>query len=63
MLLTLVDFALFSKLSGTIDAFVKNTKGILIELPAPLVHGNATVPKSNAAEVRKPGCRIEFELE
>lgn len=55
-----VDFALFSKLSGTIDAFVKNTKGILIELPAPLVHGNATVPKSNAAEVRNRGVELSL---
>ena len=55
-----VDFALFSKLSGTIDAFVKNTKGILIELPAPLVHGNATIPKSNAAEVRNRGVELSL---
>ena len=55
-----VDFALFSKLSGTVDAFVKNTKGILIELPAPLVHGNATVPKSNAAEVRNRGVELSL---
>ena len=50
-----VDFAFFNKFSGTIDYFEKNTKGILIDLPAPLVHGNATIPKSNAAEVRNRG--------
>ena len=50
-----IDFAFFNKFSGTIDYFEKNTKGILIDLPAPLVHGNATIPKSNAAEVRNRG--------
>ncbi len=55
-----VDFGLFSKLNGSIDAFIKNTEGILIDLPAPLVHGNATVPKSNAAEVRNRGVELNL---
>lgn len=55
-----VDFGLFNKLSGNVDFFVKNTKDILIDLPAPLVHGNATIPKTNAGEVRNRG--IELNL-
>lgn len=55
-----VDFGLVNKLSGNVDFFVKNTKDILIDLPAPLVHGNATIPKSNAGEVRNRG--IELNL-
>lgn len=54
------DFGLFNKLNGSFDFFVKNTKDILIDLPAPLVHGNATIPKTNAGEVRNRG--IELNL-
>lgn len=54
-----IDFGV-SKLSGNVDFFVKNTKGILIDLPAPLVHGNATVPKSNAAQVRNRGLELNL---
>lgn len=54
-----VDFGLY-KLNGSIDFFLKNTKDILIDLPAPLVHGNATIPKSNAGKVRNTG--IELNL-
>lgn len=54
-----LDFNLLNnKLNGTIDYFVKNTKGILIDLPAPLVHGLSSIPRQNAAEVRNNG----FEL-
>lgn len=55
-----VDFGLLNKLNGSFDFFVKNTKDILIDLPAPLVHGNATIPKTNAGEVRNRG--IELNL-
>lgn len=55
-----VDFGLFNKLNVSFDFFVKNTKDILIDLPAPLVHGNATIPKTNAGEVRNRG--IELNL-
>jgi TonB-linked SusC/RagA family outer membrane protein len=56
-----VDFGLLrSRLNGSIDLFVKNTAGILIDLPAPLVHGNASIPRKNAAEVRNAG--IEMNL-
>lgn len=54
-----VDFNI-SNLNGSVDYFLKNTKNILIDLPAPLVHGNATIPKTNAGEVRNKG--VEFNL-
>ena len=51
-----VDFALFgSRLDGTIDVFNKDTRDILISLPAPLLVGNASVPTQNAARVRNRG--------
>lgn len=54
-----VDFAtLNNRLQGTLEYFVKNTKDILISLPAPLVHGNASIPSQNSAKVRNKG----FEL-
>lgn len=56
-----VDFnVLRNRLSGTVDLFSKYTKDILIDLPAPRVHGNATLPRQNAAEVSNKG--IEFSL-
>lgn len=54
-----VDFTtLNNRLSGTVEYFIKNTKDILIELPAPLVHGNGTIPRLNSAKVQNKG----FEL-
>lgn len=54
-----VDFGtLQNRLTGTLEYFYKNTKDILISLPAPLVHGNAGIPKQNSARVRNQG----FEL-
>lgn len=51
-----LDFAMFnSRFSGTIDIYNKNTKGILISLPAPLEHGTSTVPNQNAGEVNNKG--------
>ena len=44
----------------TLIFFVKNTKNILIDLPAPLVHGITSIPKVNAGEVRNTG--IELSL-
>lgn len=56
-----LDFAMFnSRFSGTIDLYNKNTKGILISLPAPLEHGTSTVPNQNAGEVNNKG--FEFDL-
>ena len=47
-----------NRLSGSIEFFNKKTDGILIDLPAPMVHGNATIPKQNAAQVTNKG--LEF---
>jgi TonB-dependent starch-binding outer membrane protein SusC len=56
-----LDFGLFkNSLEGSLDVFNKLTKNILIDLPAPLVVGNASIPKQNAAEVRNRG--IELNL-
>lgn len=49
---------LHNRLSGTVEYFIKNTKDILIGLPAPLVHGNASIPRQNSAKVQNKG----FEL-
>lgn len=54
-----VDFGLFkNRFSGTIDVFDKVTKNILIELPAPIVHGSSGVPTTNAAQVSNKGFEI-----
>lgn len=54
-----VDFDMLrGRLSGTIDLFNKKTKNILIDLPAPLVVGSATIPKQNAAEVVNKGIEL-----
>lgn len=56
-----VDFGFFNNhLSGTVDFFNKKTTGILINLPAPGVHGTTALPKQNSAEVTNKG--IEFSL-
>lgn len=56
-----VDFALFNnRLSGSVDLYNKNTKGILISLPAPLEHGTSTVPNQNAGEVNNKGFDLEL---
>lgn len=55
-----VDLGLWSRLDASVDFFVKNTKDILIDLPAPLVHGVATVPKSNAGKVRNRGVELNL---
>ena len=54
-----IDFGfLNNRLTGTLDAFNKRTSNILIGLPAPAVHGNATIPKKNSAEVVNNGIEI-----
>ncbi len=56
-----VDFGLLkNRLTGSVDYFNKKTNNILINLPAPMVHGNTTIPKQNAAEVVNNG--LEFSL-
>lgn len=54
-----VDFGVLNnRLNGTVEYFHKKTSDILIDLPAPLVHGTAGIPIQNAAEVVNKG----FEL-
>lgn len=54
-----VDFGfLNNQLTGTLDVFNKRTSNILIGLPAPAVHGYATIPKKNSAEVINNGFEI-----
>ncbi len=54
-----IDFGfLNNRLTGTLDAFNKRTSNILIALPSPAVHGEATVPKINSAEVVNKGIEI-----
>lgn len=54
-----VDFAVLNnRLSVTAEYFYKKTSDILIDLPAPLVHGSSKVPTQNSAEVVNKG----FEL-
>ena len=56
-----IDFGfLNSRLSGSMEWFNKDTKGILISLPVPLEHGTAAVPNQNAGEVNNRG--VDFEL-
>lgn len=56
-----IDFTfLNSRLSGSIDIYDKNTKGILISLPAPLEHGTSTVPNQNAGEVNNRGFELDL---
>ena len=56
-----VDFSMLnSRLSGSIEAYSKDTKGILISLPAPLEHGTATVPNQNAGEVNNKGFEVDL---
>lgn len=56
-----LDFAfLNNRLSGSVDIYNKDTKGILISLPAPLEHGTSIVPNQNAGEVNNKG--FEFDI-
>ena len=56
-----IDLALLdNRLSGTVDIYNKNTKGILISLPAPLEHGTSTVPNQNAGEVNNKGFDLDL---
>lgn len=56
-----VDFGLArGRLNGTIEYFHKKTKDILIALPAPDVHGTATLPTQNSAQVSNKG--VEFSI-
>jgi TonB-linked SusC/RagA family outer membrane protein len=54
-----VDFATFkNRLGFEAEWFNKNTSNILIDLPIPLVNGNLTAPKQNAAMVLNRGVEL-----
>lgn len=54
-----LDFGVLNnRLNGTVEYFYKKTSDILIDLPAPLVHGSSKIPTQNSAEVVNKG----FEL-
>ena len=56
-----IDFALLSnRLNGSVDIYNKDTKGILISLPAPLEHGTSVVPNQNAGEVNNKGFELDL---
>ena len=56
-----VDFGFFKgRFNGTVDYFDKTTDGILISLPAPGVHGNTTIPTTNAAVVSNRGAELSL---
>ncbi len=56
-----IDFTLFnSRLSGSIDIYNKDTRGILMSIPAPLEHGTSTVPNQNAGQVNNKGLELDL---
>lgn len=56
-----LDFAFFNnRLNGSVDIYNKDTKGILISLPAPLEHGTSVVPNQNAGEVNNKGFELDL---
>lgn len=56
-----IDFALLSnRLNSSVDIYNKDTKGILISLPAPLEHGTSVVPNQNAGEVNNKGFELDL---
>lgn len=56
-----IDFALLNnRLNGSVDIYNKDTKGILISLPAPLEHGTSVVPNQNAGEVNNKGFELDL---
>lgn len=54
-----IDFGVLNnRLTGTAEYFYKKTSDILIDLPAPLVHGTSTIPTQNSAEVVNKGMEL-----
>lgn len=54
-----IDFGLLrNRLSGSLELFDKDTRNILINLPAPNVRGTASLPQQNAARVRNKGVEL-----
>lgn len=55
-----LDFSLLNnRLSGALDFYNKDTRNILIALPAPLVRGTASVPPVNSARVNNKGLEAQ----
>ena len=56
-----IDFSFFAnRLSGTLEYFHKKTEDILIDLSAPLVNGNASIPRQNAGVVVNKGVEVSL---
>lgn len=56
-----IDFGFWkSKLTGSVDFYDKDTRNILIDLPAPLLVGTATTPTQNAARVNNKGVDLQL---
>lgn len=56
-----VDFGLLkNRLTGSLELYNKDTKGILISLPVPLEHGTSTAPNQNAGEVNNKGVDLDM---
>lgn len=54
-----IDLGLFdNRLNINVDAYDKDTKNILIVLPAPVENGYITIPKQNSARVRNRGLEV-----
>lgn len=54
-----IDASFFNnKFTTTLEIFNKETRDILIDLPAPLVHGTASIPKQNSATVVNKGAEL-----
>jgi TonB-linked SusC/RagA family outer membrane protein len=49
-----------NRLTGSLEWFHRDTKGILISLPVTLEHGTTTVPNQNAGEVSNKG--VDFDI-
>ncbi len=49
-----------NRLTGSLEWFNRDTRGILISLPVPLEHGTTIVPNQNAGEVNNRG--VDFDI-
>ena len=57
-----IDFSILkNKLNGTIEVFDKNTEGILLSIPAPLVHGSSTTPSQNIGKMNNKGFELNVD--
>ena len=55
-----IDYGLFDgRLSGSLEYYDKDTKGILMSIPAPYSHGTTAIPTTNAGRVKNNGFEID----